>query len=118
MLEFGRASNVETVFSGAGKFTEEAKNTRPTLLRRMVKLHYDWKYEFLRPSIKQVEARYLEKWPRGTASQTAAAAKRATQAVAAAAAANKAGTSKGGAAEAVDAEEAAAVGGEEVPAEA
>ena len=84
----------------------------------MVKLHYDWKYEFLRPSIKQVEARYLEKWPRGTAGQTAAAAKRATEAVAAAAAANKAGTSKEGAAEAVDAEEAAAVGGEEVPAEA
>ena len=83
------SSNVETVFSGAGKFTEEAKNTRPTLLRRMVKLHYNWKYEFLRPSIKQVEARYLEKWPRGTAGQTAAAAKRATEAVAAAATAKR-----------------------------
>jgi len=35
------SANVETVFSGAGKFTEEAPNTRPALLRRIVKLHYD-----------------------------------------------------------------------------
>ena len=56
------SANVETVFSGAGKFTEEAKSTGPTLLRRMVKLHYNWKYTFLRPSIEQVIRRYKEKW--------------------------------------------------------
>ena len=57
------SANVETVFSGAGKFTEEAKSTGPTLLRRMVQLHYNWKYTFLRPSIEQVIRRYKEKWP-------------------------------------------------------
>lgn len=37
------ASNVESVFSGAGKFTEEAKLTGPVLLQRIVKLHYNFK---------------------------------------------------------------------------
>ena len=66
--------NVETVFSGAGKFTEEAKSTGPTLLRRMVKLHYNWKYTFLRPSIEQVIRRYKEKWPGQTGKVAAMAA--------------------------------------------
>ena len=33
------AANVESVFSGAGKFTEEAKSLGSLLLRRMVKHH-------------------------------------------------------------------------------
>ena len=79
---------METVFSGAGKFTEEAGSARPTLLRRMVKLHYNWKYSFLRPSLKEVEDRYLVKWPRGkTAATAASVAARAAEAVNAAAAA-------------------------------
>ena len=36
-----------------GKFSEEANNLGDKLLRRMVKLHYDWKYDFLRPSIER-----------------------------------------------------------------
>jgi len=42
------AANVESVFSGAGKFTAEALSTGAELLSRMVKLHYNWKYFFLR----------------------------------------------------------------------
>ena len=57
------AANVETVFSGAGKFSEEAKSAGPELLSRMVRLHYNWKYVFLRPTIKAVVARYFEKYP-------------------------------------------------------
>ena len=43
----------------------------------MIKLHYNWKYEFLRPTIEQVMvglARYKQKWP-GAFSTAAAAAK-------------------------------------------
>ena len=48
------AANVETVFSGAGKFTDEAPSTGAALLSRIVKLHYNWKYEFLQPTLKEV----------------------------------------------------------------
>ena len=57
------AANVETVFSGAGKFSEEAKSAGPELLSRITRLHYNWKYVFLRPMIKAVVARYFEKSP-------------------------------------------------------
>lgn len=80
-------ANVETVFSGAGKFTEEAKSTGSTLLRRVVKLHYNWKYKFLRPSTEQVTKRYKDKWP-GAAGRMAAMAAKAAATVNAAAAAS------------------------------
>ena len=52
------AANVESVFSGAGKFTEEAKSAGHMLLSRMVRLHYLWKYPFLRLSMKDIVKRY------------------------------------------------------------
>ena len=52
------AANVESVFSGAGKFTSEAPSTGAKLLQRMVKLHYNWKYTFLRPSLAKIIERY------------------------------------------------------------
>ena len=52
------AANVESVFSGAGKFTDEAKSAGPKLVSRVTKLHYDWKYDFLYPTNKQVVDRY------------------------------------------------------------
>ena len=87
------SANVETVFSGAGKFTEEAKSTGPKLLRRMTKLHYNWKYKFLRPSVEQVVKRYKEKWPGQTGKAAAMAAAAAAAAAQAAEAANSAGSS-------------------------
>ena len=84
------ASNVETVFSGAGKYMEEvhaqpaphptplptapaahlpacspsgqAESTGPQLLQRIVRLHYNWKYAFLRPTNKAVCERYKTKF--------------------------------------------------------
>ena len=56
------AANVETVFSGAGKFVSEAKSTGPTLLQRITRLHYNWKYIFLRSTIDQVVKRYVSKF--------------------------------------------------------
>lgn len=56
------AANCETVFSGAGKFSKEALSVSPKLMERMCKLHYNWKYEFLRPSIDEVVKRYKDKF--------------------------------------------------------
>ena len=67
------AANVETVFSGAGKFTQEASTVSPTFLRRLMKLHYNWRYTFLQVSIKEVVKRYLEKFRRSDEEKTAAA---------------------------------------------
>ena len=52
------AANVESVFSGAGKFTAEAPSAGKKLLSLMVKLHYNWKFDFLRPSKAAIIARY------------------------------------------------------------
>ena len=61
------AANVESVFSGAGKFTDEASSAGHVLLRRMVKLHYNWKYEFVRPTVDEVCERYKVKHAQGGA---------------------------------------------------
>jgi len=52
------AANVEMVFSGADKFMDEAASAGHTTLRRMVKLHYNFKYRFIRPTVDEVCARY------------------------------------------------------------
>ena len=51
------AANVESVFSGAGKFTLEAKSTGPVYLRQIVKVHNNWKYLCLRPTEEAIIAR-------------------------------------------------------------
>lgn len=67
------AANVESVFSGAGKFTEEAKSAGHVLLSRIIRLHYNYNYPFLRPTLKQVKERYDAKF-RPTVLQRARAA--------------------------------------------
>jgi len=61
------AVNVESVFSGAGKFTAEAPSTGAELLSRMVKLHYNWKYLFLRPTMAKIMSAtissFTSHWP-------------------------------------------------------
>ena len=58
------------VFSGAGKFMEEAGSAGHVLLRRMIKLHYNWKYFFIRPTVEEVCERYLAKHGQGGARDT------------------------------------------------
>ena len=55
------AANVESVFSGAGKFTLEAKATGAVYLRQIVKVHNNWKYLCLRPTEEAIIARYMLK---------------------------------------------------------
>ena len=66
---------------------EEAKSTGPTLLQRMVKLHYNWKYPFLRPTIESVVQRYNQKFGFQASSSSSAALVPPAGAAAAAAAA-------------------------------
>ena len=66
------AANVESVFSGAGKFTDEAGSAGHKLISRMVKLHYNWKYPFLLPTIDQVVERYMAKFQPTVAQAVAA----------------------------------------------
>ena len=40
----------------------QAKSVGPTLLQRMMKLHYNFKYKFLRPTIDAVVERYNAKF--------------------------------------------------------
>ena len=56
------AANVESSFSGAGKFSAEAKSVGGVLLTRMVKLHENWKYPFLRPTVETIIKRYESKF--------------------------------------------------------
>ena len=81
------AANVESVFSGAGKFTDEAKSAGPTFISRIVKLHYNSKYPFLRPTEKEIIDRYDSKF------RPTVYAKRAASAAASAASSSSAAAS-------------------------
>ena len=72
------SANVESIFSGAGKFTSEAGSVGHVLLSRMVKLHYNWKYIFLRPTIKEVVDLYNKKFRPTVYAKLLAAAKATT----------------------------------------
>ena len=66
--EFYDGTAVEYAEPGAGKFTDEATGSAGhVLLRRMVKLHYNWKYKFVRPTVEEVCARYTVKHAQGGA---------------------------------------------------
>ena len=82
------AGSVETVFSGAGKFMDEAPSSGAKLLSMMVRCHYLYKYEFIRPSIEAVVKLYNQKHHRrlGTAGAAAGAELAAAEALAATAA--------------------------------
>ena len=60
----------------------QAPGHGPLLLKRVVKCHYNWKYPFLRPSVKQVINRYNTKF-HGVRGAFAVAAAEAAAAVAA-----------------------------------
>ena len=44
-----------------GKFAEEAKSAGSQLIQQMGRLHYNWQYEFLRPSVQEIVKRYNQK---------------------------------------------------------
>ena len=50
----------------------QAKSAGPVLLKRKVKLHYNWKFTFIRPTIKEVIQRDKFKFHGITAAMAAA----------------------------------------------
>ena len=64
----------------------QAKSTGPALLSRIVRLHYNWNYEFLRPTVAAVVERYKLKFGHDIAAVAAAAHTNAATAAPAAAA--------------------------------
>ena len=56
-----RASSaaVETVYSGATKLSDEAQMMADDMLAAYVFNHYNWQYEFLRPTVAEIVQEYL-----------------------------------------------------------
>ena len=52
------SASVETVYSGATKLSDEADCLGDDLLAAYVFLHYNWKFDFLRPTIAEIVAEY------------------------------------------------------------
>ncbi len=52
------SANVETVFSGAGKISNKSRTLDPQLLSDYAFLHYNYKYDWLRPTLEEIVAAY------------------------------------------------------------
>ena len=57
----GASACVESVFSGVNRLLGDfGQAMSPELLELYVFIHYNWQYEFLRPSIEEVVAAYIK----------------------------------------------------------
>ena len=52
------SASVETVYSGATKLSDSADRLSDAVLASYVFLHYNWKYDFLRPIFDEIVAEY------------------------------------------------------------
>ena len=50
----------EVVYSGATKLSDEAQMLADDMLAAYIFNHYNWKYDFLRPTIEQIVQEYLK----------------------------------------------------------
>ena len=53
------SANVEVVFSGAGRISMKSHCLDPQFLRDYAFLHYNYKYDWLRPKLEEIVAAYL-----------------------------------------------------------
>ena len=53
------SASVETVYSGATKLSDGSDSLADDVLAAYIFCHYNWKFEFLRPSIPEIVAEYL-----------------------------------------------------------
>jgi len=49
---------IETVFSGAGRISKKSRKLSPTLLSDYAFCHYNYKYDWLRPTEKEIIEAY------------------------------------------------------------
>lgn len=54
------SASVESVYSGATKFSNEAETAADSLLELYVFCHYNWKFTFLRPDMKKIASTYRQ----------------------------------------------------------
>jgi hypothetical protein len=52
------SANVETVFSGAGRLSAKSRTLDPQLLSDYAFLHYNYKYDWLRPTLEEIITAY------------------------------------------------------------
>lgn len=52
------SANVETVFSGAGRISAKSRTLDAELLSDYAFLHYNYKYDWLRPTLDEIVAAY------------------------------------------------------------
>ncbi len=52
------SANVESVFSGAGRISNKSKTLDPTILSNYAFNHYNYKYDWLRPTIEEIIQAY------------------------------------------------------------
>ena len=61
----GASSNVESIFSGVKRLLGDfAATMSPDILEMYVFIHYNWQYEFMRPTIEEIVAAYLKVYGR------------------------------------------------------
>ena len=57
----GASACVESVFSGVKRLLGDfAATMSPEILEMYVFIHYNWQYEFMRPTIEEIVAAYLK----------------------------------------------------------
>ena len=54
------SANVEVVFSGAGRISQKSRCLDPQLLIDYSFLHYNYKYDWFRPTLEEIVAAYMK----------------------------------------------------------
>ena len=54
------SANVETVFSGAGRISMKSNCVDPEILSNYAFLHYNYKYDWLRPTLEEIVDTYTK----------------------------------------------------------
>ena len=57
-MEVGASANVEVGFSGAGRISTKSHKLDPQLLSDYAFLHYNYKYDWLRPTLQEIVDAY------------------------------------------------------------
>ena len=63
----GRAAsaNIETVFSGAGRISNTSRKLSPEILSNYPFCHYNYKYDWLRPTLDEIIKAYKKPYRKG-----------------------------------------------------
>ena len=54
------SANIETIFSGAGRLSKKSRKMSAQLLSDYSFIHYNYKYEWLRPAVTEIVAMYKQ----------------------------------------------------------